>query len=114
MAPWLVAFIPDAITRIFDVADGWQERRADRAKAKHEVSLERIKQTGNGLKDEYVLAVASYPIISVFWPWWGVRENTFESLELLKQLPEWIVYLWIGIAMAIYGIQKLPSFKLKK
>jgi len=109
MPAWLVSLLPGALGRIFDFADGWQERRAEEAKAKHEVRVQQIKQQSDGLKDEFVLIVASYPLISIFIPF--LRDSTIDSIQYLEQLPGWMVGCWVGIVAAVYGFQKVPKIK---
>jgi len=109
MAPWLTALIPNAVQSLFDVAEGWQERRKEEARARHEAKLTAIRQQDSSWKDEFVLLAASYPPISLFIPF--LRENTVTSLEYISKLPEWAIGLWVAIALSVYGVQKVAKVK---
>lgn len=109
MPAWLITLMPEVVGKALGLAEGWQERKTEIVKAKHEATVERIKQTGDSWKDEYVLVISSYPLISLFIP--ALREHTIESLDYLKLLPGWMIGLWVGIAAAVYGIQKIPTIK---
>jgi len=45
MPAWLVSLLPGALGRIFDFAEGWQERRKKEVDAKHELRLARENTT---------------------------------------------------------------------
>jgi hypothetical protein len=109
MPAWLVSLLPGALGRVFDFAEGWQERRKDEAVAKHEARITQIRNQDNSWKDEYVLVVASYPLVSLFIP--PLRESTIASIDYLTHLPSWMVGCWVGIVAAIYGFQKVPKIK---
>jgi hypothetical protein len=109
MPAWLVSLLPGALGRIFDFADGWQDRRAEEAQARHEATIMRIKDMSDSWKDEYILVLSSYPLVSLFIP--PLRPSTIESIEYLRQLPEWMVFTWVGIVAAVYGFQKIPKLK---
>jgi len=109
MPAWLISLLPGALGRIFDFAEGWQDRRTEEAKAKHEARLEQIRQRNDGWKDEYILVVASYPLVSLFIP--PLRESTIASIDYLTHLPGWMVGCWVGIVAAVYGFQKVPKIK---
>jgi hypothetical protein len=109
MPPWLSAILPGVLGRAFDFADGWQERRAAEAVAKHEALLETLKSQRFDWKDEYVLIIFSYPPVSIFIPY--LRDNTMESVQALSALPQWFTGTLVAITMAIYGFQKIPKIK---
>jgi len=109
MPAWLVSLLPGALGRIFDFAEGWQNRRKEEADAKHEVRLMRIKDMSNSWKDEYILILSSYPLVSLFIP--PLRPSTIESINYLKELPTWMTATWVGIVAAVYGFQKIPKLK---
>jgi hypothetical protein len=109
MPAWLVSLLPGFLGRVFDFADGWQERRKQVLDAKHEVRVSAIKAHKGSLKDEYVLFIFSYPIISAFIP--PLRANTEESLEFISSLPPWISGGFVTISLAIYGLDKLIKIK---
>ena len=79
------------------------------AEAKHVAELKRIEasatERNNSWKDEYILVVTSYPIVSVFIP--PLRESTMKSLEYLANLPPWLIWSWLTIVGAVYGAMKL-------
>ena len=94
------------------LADGWgryQERKSEKAEAKHVAELKRIEATAEerarSWKDEYILIVTSYPIVSVFIP--PLRDSTMQSLEYLADLPPWLIWSWLTIVGAVYGAMKL-------
>jgi len=105
---WLSA-ITNMLPMAVDFADGWQERRLEKRKMKHEAEVMRIQSSaterGGSWKDEAVLIVVAYPLITVFIP--GLREHTLESLEYLGQLPEWLIWSWLTIVAAVYGVTTL-------
>lgn len=114
-----VQAVLNGLIPFIDLGKGWLDRRAEAKQAKHEAHMEWLRTAATerrfSWKDEYVLVITSYPIISVFIPWFGVRENTFESLELLGQLPDWLVWSWLVMVYAIYGAVKfLDKIKLGK
>lgn len=109
MAPWLASLLPGALGRVFDFAEGWQERRKQETEARHEARLEQIRQRNDGWKDEYILVVCSYPLVSLFIP--PLRESTMASIDYLVHLPGWMVGCWVGIVAAVYGFQKVPKVK---
>jgi hypothetical protein len=43
MPAWLVSMLPGTLGRLFDFADGWQERRSAEAQAKHEARFMQIQ-----------------------------------------------------------------------
>lgn len=75
----------------------------------HEAELERIKTSAmerdSSWKDEAVLIVVAYPLISVFIP--GLRDHTIDSLSYLAQLPDWLIWSWLTIVAAVYGVTAL-------
>lgn len=109
MPAWLVSLLPGALGRVFDFADGWQERRAAEQEARHEARIAQIKSQEGSWKDEYVLIIASYPLVSLFIP--PLRQPTIDSLEYLSKLPGWMVGCWVGIVAAVYGFQKVPKIR---
>jgi hypothetical protein len=92
-----------------DFAKGWQERKLEMRKVKHEAEMQRIMSSAterdSSWKDEFVLIVVAYPLVSVFIP--GLRQHTIESLEYLAKLPDWVVWSWLTVVGAIYGMTKL-------
>ena len=109
MPPWLASVLPGVLGRAFDFADGWQERRAAEAVAKHEARLAALKSHQNDWKDDYVLVIFSYPVVSMFIPF--LRDNTGDSIRALATLPQWFTGTLVAITMAIYGFQKIPKLK---
>jgi hypothetical protein len=109
MPAWLASILPGALGRVFDFADGWQQRRADEAKARHEGRLEALRSHSGDWKDEYALVMFSYPVVSMFIPF--LRENTMESIDYMASLPQWYTGTLVGIVLAIYGFQKIPKVK---
>lgn len=111
---WLTALTSILGTVTAPVANAfgkWQDRRAQVSAAKHEATLERIKSMRGDWKDEVVLIVVLYPIVSMFIPIDVIQENTFEAFKNLSQLPEWYVGLYAGICMAVFGIQAIPKLR---
>jgi hypothetical protein len=106
---WLVSLLPGALGRVFDFADGWQERRKQENIARHEARIEALKRHERDWKDDYVLIIFSYPPVSMFIP--GLRDHTVESMTSLAALPQWFTGTLVAIVMAIYGFQKIPKLK---
>jgi len=107
---WMTA-LTTLIAPVSNIIGKWQDRRAQVTQAKHEASLERIKAQRGDWKDEFVLLVVLYPVVSMFIPIEFLQENTFMAFEKLSKLPEWYVGLYAGICMAVFGIQAIPKLR---
>ena len=92
-----------------DLAEGWQERKKQEAEAAHERKIEAMRTGQHDYKDDVVLVLAAYPIVSAFIP--QLRANTLEAIEQLQDYPEWMTGLWVTIALLVYGAQKLTKAK---
>lgn len=108
--PWLTA-----LSTLLPLGSEWLRQRGEKSQAKHEAALERIRTAASdredSWKDEAILLVVAYPLVSVFIP--GLRDHTIDSLKYLSQLPDWIVWTWMAIVCTVYGVTEVPK-KLKK
>ena len=71
-----------------------------------------------GWKDEIVLGIVILPIVLIAWSVFSgdplAREKLDLFFEYFNQLPEWFVWLTIGIFGSIYGLKPgLDMFKKK-
>jgi hypothetical protein len=89
----------------------WQERRSQVGQAKHEARLEAIKAQRNDWKDELLIVIWSYPVISVFIPYEPIQEHSFKALENFEKFPAWFLGGWVAISLAIFGVDKIIKVK---
>ena len=107
---WMTA-LATAIGPVSNMVGRWQERRSQVAQASHEARLERIRSQRGDFKDEVVLFIVLYPVVSMFIPIEFLQQNTFVAFEKMGKLPEWYVGLYAGICMAVFGIQAIPKIR---
>lgn len=80
------------------------EYRAEQQRQHGEWKRGMVQQMAGGWKDEFVLVLISLPLIFVpFFP-----DRVLEVFEVLKQTPQWYMYMLITIFLAVYGIK--PAF----
>lgn len=87
----------------------WQKNRSEAGQARHEANMARIKDHSTSWKDEIVLLVWSYPVVSAFIP--PLQENTSQAFLYMQDLPEWYLGGFIAISLAVYGVNKVARFK---
>lgn len=107
---WLPA-IQQLLTFTFDFADGWQDRQREKAQQQHELRLQAMQQHPSDWKDEVVLFLVSYPIVSAFIPWFGISDNTLAAIDTLKKYPQWMTGTFVTICLAVYGINRVLKAK---
>lgn len=104
-----------ALTTLMPLSTEWLKQRGEIKEAKHKAEMERIKSSATeregSWKDEVILIVVAYPLVSVFIP--GLRSHTIDSLDYLAELPDWVVWTWVAIVTAVYGVAEIPK-KLKR
>ena len=89
----------------------WQSRKAQVAHAKHEAKLERIRSQAGDWKDEFLIVLWSYPMISIFLPFDVIQQSALDGLEKVGQLPQWYLGGWIAISLAVFGADKILKIK---
>lgn len=104
-----------ALSTLLPLGTEWLKQRGEKAQAKHEADLERIRSSATerteSWKDEAILVIVAYPLVSVFVP--GLRQHTIDSLQYLAELPDWLVWTWVAIVTAVYGVAEIPK-RLKR
>ena len=91
----------------------YQDRKAAIEEAKHEASLERIRQQESSWKDEYLIIIWTAPIIGAFIP--PLQDRVFEGFEFIAALPNWYHVGFVGISFAVFGVNNLGKLpKLRK
>jgi hypothetical protein len=63
-------------------------------------------------KDELVLVVFLTPMIMAFIP--SLADDALRGFEVVAQMPEWYVYIIIGMVVVIYGLRGLLTKFLDK
>ena len=125
---WL-KFLPTLIKTGADVFEKRQETKrlealAERnymekvAKGEIEYKNKVLDGQANSIKDEIVLAIIILPIIVIAYSVFSGSPDAKEKLDLFFQyfnnLPEWYVWLTVGIFGSIYGLKPgLDLFKKK-
>lgn len=125
---WL-KFLPTLIKTGADVFEKRQETKrlealAQRnymervAKGEIEYKNKALDAQANSIKDEIVLAIVVLPIIVIAYSVFSGSPDAKEKLDLFFQyfnnLPEWYVWLTVGIFGSIYGLKPgLDMFKKK-
>ena len=108
---WLTA-LTTLVGPIANAVSAWQSRKSQVANAKHEAKLERIRSQHNDWKDEFLIVIWSYPMISCFIPYEPIQQTTFDALDKVGLLPQWYLGGWVAISLAVFGVDKI--FKLKR
>lgn len=79
----------------------------EKAKTGQEISAsqddEAIRQMKNSYKDEFLLILFSIPLILSFIP--SMQPYVIKGWEMLKMVPDWYMWLYIGMAVSIYGLR---------
>ena len=64
------------------------------------------------LKDEYLLALFSIPMILAFIP--NMQNVALRGFEVIEKMPDWYQYTFIGMIVVIYGMGGLLKMVLSK
>jgi hypothetical protein len=107
----ILGFATAAIGPVANAIGTWQQRRGQVAAAKHEARLKAIESHARDWKDDWLIVVWSYPMVSMFAPITAVQEATFRAMDRLGLLPEWYLGGWVAISLAIFGVDKLIKIK---
>lgn len=107
---WFTA-LTTLVAPVANVIGKWQDRKSEVAQAKHEAKLERIRSMAGDWKDELLVLIWSYPMISIFIPVDSIQQSTFQGLERVGQLPDWYLGGWIAISLAVFGADKILKIK---
>ena len=79
----------------------------EKAKTGQEVDathdFEAIRQMKNSYKDEFLLILFSTPLILSFIP--QMQDYVVKGWEMLKIVPDWYMWLYIGMVVSIYGMR---------
>lgn len=89
----------------------WQDKRGEVKAAQHDATIARIKAGESSWKDEYLVIIWSYPIISGFIPY--LQDSTMRGFEFMTGLPPWYVGGWVTISLSVFGITKIMNIKRK-
>lgn len=86
---------------------GWLNRRGRIAEAKAEAEIQNAGKVIDqaGWKDEYIAVIWSIPAILSFLP--GFAEYSQQGFDNLRTAPEWYIYGWVGISLAVFGIKPI-------
>lgn len=104
MAWWTVLVSPVA-----GAINTWQKNRAESNQARHEANLARIKDWNSSWKDEIILILWGWPVVSAFIPYF--QDNTMAAFAFMHTLPSWYIGGWIAISLAVFGADKVAKFK---
>jgi hypothetical protein len=63
-------------------------------------------------KDEFILLIFSLPIIFSFFP--QTKSYVDEGFNALEGIPDWFMYLFVGIVVSIYGLRSLLRVFISK
>ena len=99
------------ISPIAGAISTWQEKRGEVKAAQHTATIARIQAGESSWKDEYLVLIWSYPVISGFIP--GLQESTMRGFEFMAGLPPWYVGGWVTISLSVFGITKIMNIKRK-
>lgn len=124
MAP-LIPFIGPVI----NIIGGWVKHKSDMATAKrtselkveekkveatikriedgdaHAAELDEVSLRTRGWKDEYLLLLATIPVILCFIP--DYVQYATAGFEALKSLPEWYMYVLLGVYIDTFGFRRM-------
>jgi len=87
----------------------WQKNRREIADARHQANLERIRSHSSSWKDELIVILWGYPVVSAFIP--PLHDNTIAAFAFMHTLPNWFIGGWIAISLAVFGVDKVAKFK---
>ena len=107
----LLTALTTLVGPVANAVSEWQSRKAQVSQAKHEAKLEAIKAQRSDWKDEFLIVIWSYPMISCFIPYDPVQQATFAALDKVGLLPEWYLGGWVAISLAVFGADKLLKIK---
>jgi|TARA_R110000744_G_C19256679_1_gene550894 uncharacterized membrane protein YciS (DUF1049 family) len=88
---------------------GFMENRQKVSAAKADLKIQRLQGGIPGYSDEVLIFIWSAPFVLSFIP--GLQEYAQAGFEHLAALPDWYVGGFISITFAVFGIDKLFSFK---
>lgn len=102
---------------------GWFKHRKEKLDAKHEVEMERLRQSGNwettqaeasktSWKDEWWTILLSIPCVGAFIPW--MVPHIMEGFKVLDQMPDWYKALLLTAVGAAFGVRGINSFLQRK
>ena len=63
-------------------------------------------------KDELILVVFLAPMIMAFIP--SLADDALRGFEVISKMPEWYIYIIIGMVVVIYGLRGLLTKFLEK
>jgi hypothetical protein len=89
----------------------WQEQRGEVKAARHTATIARIEAGESSWKDEYLVIIWSYPVISGFIP--GLQDSTMAGFTFMAGLPPWYVGGWVTISLSVFGLTKIMDIKRK-
>jgi len=102
---WWTALIGPVV----DLVKTWSTRRSEVKQAEHQARLAAIAAGDRSWKDEYIVLIWSFPVISMFIP--GLQDYSFSALDNLSKMPNWYLGGWLAISLSVFGIKELVNFK---
>ena len=124
----MLPIIGPIVSAVTTLGGQWLKNKGEKAEAKHtralkvitgeiDLDLESTKGMAGSLKDEWLTAVFTTPIVVIFY---GAIANEPEiitrmvdGVEVLTTLPEWYQWCLIGIVAASFGIRTFNHFGKK-
>lgn len=71
-----------------------------------------MEQMEKSWKDEIIMIVLFLPVVLVFIP--GIQTVAGAGFVILKTVPQWYVYMLIGIVTVTYGLRSLVKLAITK
>jgi len=107
----IVATIGAVVPFAGKLVDGWdayQKRKSEEIAAEHEARLEATRN-GVALRSrKYILHISfwmvAYPYLSMWFPWFGIADHTFEVLARIEEMPPIALWSWLLVLGAIWGV----------
>lgn len=77
--------------------------------ASAQAKADRVKHHINGLADDVLIFVWSYPFASIFVP--GLSVHTVNAFEQLQMLPDWYIAGFMTITASVFGFNRFSSLR---
>ena len=106
--------------KLVDGWDAYQKRKSEEVAAEHDARVEAMRN-GVALRSrKYILHISfwmvAYPYLSMWCPWFGIADHTFEVLSKIEQMPPIALWSWLLVLGAIWGVgvKHVPARLWKK
>jgi hypothetical protein len=87
-------------------------RMLRQAEQDYDLDRQAMMNMNNSWKDEFILLIFSLPIIFSFFP--QTKSHVDEGFNALEGIPDWFMYLFVGIVVSIYGLRSLLRVFISK